>query len=381
VADNVLSLLFEINADPTHASAVMKLFEEQVAASLGISGKSFHQFNVAAVEAGKDLFYIGGAAVALGTAVFATAEKTAHLAEAVGHVAEKSGATTEQISTLKFEADRLGGSFESVDHGLTFLSRNLGQFAEGQGKNAKKALDDLGISATDAHGRTIPLRDLLPQIVERLGNMEAGSRRTADTVALFGRGGAALLPVFAGMRQGFADVEKQAAALGVVITEKDIVASRQFLIEQRQLTAQLNAVALTIGREVMPWFTQLGIRLQTFPLLLEQMAMSAAKLAVYLGALPSAGASLLLPLINKNIADTTKEMDQAITNGLIKLDAEAKAAMAAGMALGDTGAAGGGKGGAGSGKSLATGAKEATLAIQGLAQAIPTHYERAPLRG
>jgi hypothetical protein len=67
-------------------------------------------------------------------------------------------------------------------------------------------------------------------------------------------------------------------------------------------------------------------------------------------------------------------MDQAITLSLVKLEAESKAALAAGLALGDSGAPGGAKGGAhaGAGKPLATAAKEATLAVQGLVQAIPT---------
>jgi hypothetical protein len=125
VGNNIISMLFEINADSTHVGAALKLFEEQIAGSLGISEISFHQFNVATAEAGKDLLYIGGAAVGLGGALFAAAEKAAHLAEEVGHVAEKSGATAEEVSTLKFAADRVGGSFDSVATGLTFLARNL----------------------------------------------------------------------------------------------------------------------------------------------------------------------------------------------------------------------------------------------------------------
>ena len=309
----------------------------------------------------------------MGGALFAAAERAAHFAEEIGHIAEKSGATTEEVSTLKFAADRAGVSFDSVSTGLTFLARNLGQVAEGQGKNAKKALDDLGISATDAHGRFIPVRDLLPIIAEHLGNMESGSRKTADAMALLGRGGAGLIPVLNSMRQGFQQVEDQARSMGLLIGDEDVRAARTFLIAQRQMTAQMSALALTIGREVMPVITQLYIKLENYPLLLERISLQMQKLEVYLMALPSGLSSLAaLPLINKRIAETTREMDQAITSALANLDAEAKAAMAAGLALGDTGAAGGGKGGAGGGKPLATGAKEATTAVKALAQAIPT---------
>jgi hypothetical protein len=166
------------------------------------------------------------------------------------------------------------------------MQMSIGQ-AEGQGKNAKQALHDLGLSATDAHGRTIPLRDILPQVVERLGGMESGGRKAADTMALFGRGGAALIITLNSMRQGFQAVEERARAMGVLIGKDDVEAAGVFLLAQRQMTAQMSALALAIGREVMPVVTQLFIRLENYPLLLEQLSLQVQKLEAYLLALPS----------------------------------------------------------------------------------------------
>jgi len=216
-----IRLGLQITADTEQIPMALKKMEDLIASSLGVSQKSFHQFGEASLAAAKDLAMIGGAATAIGGALFAAAEHAAHFAEEIGHVAEKSGATAEQVSTLNFAANRFGVSTDAVSTGLRFLARDLGDIAEGGGKKAATAFHDLGINVHDAHGKVRAVSDVLPELIERLGGMEAGGRRTADAIAIFGRGGAALIPMLGEFRGGFKAIEDQARSMGLVVFHAD----------------------------------------------------------------------------------------------------------------------------------------------------------------
>jgi hypothetical protein len=338
---STIGVIFEINADPSHIPAAMELVREEVETKLAgafqVSQKAIHDWGSASLAAAKDLAYIGGGVAALGGALFGAAEHAAHFAEEIGHIAQRSGATTEQVSTLRFEADRMNVSTEAVSRGLNFFAKNL-DLAATMGKGAAAAaFNDLGIALEDSAGHVRSVASVLPEVIDKLAHMEAGAQKTHDTMAIFGKGGAELIPMLNTLgTQGFAAVTKQADQFGQVVHEKDVIAANDFLLAQRTLNAELQAFALAIGRDVMPWLIQLLIKLENFPLLLQLISLSAQKTAAYLAAIPTVGASLLaLPGINKQIAETTKQMDQAITDALVKFHAEAEAAARATKALED----------------------------------------------
>jgi hypothetical protein len=258
---NPLQLLLQINADPSQAEAAYRRLattsgasiEQMIGQMTNLEGVSRSAMSALTGPAG----IAAGVITGLGGALFAAAEHAAHYGESIRHAAEISGATTEQISTLHFAADRLGVSTSSVDTAVRFLSRNLGQIAQGAGKNAAKAFADLGINVKDSHGHMRTLTDLLPEVVEHLARMEAGGKRTADAMALLGRGGSQIIPMLAQFAGGFKNVEDQARAVGQVLSEQDTEAAERFLVQQRQLTAELNAFSLVLGRAVMPALEQL----------------------------------------------------------------------------------------------------------------------------
>ena len=334
-----LGLLFEINADPQHAITAMQLLEEELttklSAALGVSQKSLKEYGDAGLAAIKDVAAIGGAATVVGGALFAAAEHAAHFAEEIGHVSERSGATTEQVSTLRFEADRFNVSSEAVSRGLNFFAKNLDIAATTGKGQAAPAFRDLGVALEDSAGHVRSVSAVLPEVIDKLGRMEAGARKTYDTMAIFGRGGAELIPALDALgTQGFGKVTKQAEQFGRVVHQNDVQAAHEFLFAQRELNAEPQAFALRLGGDVMPWLTQLLIKLENLPLLLAQIGLDFEKVGMYISALPTAGASLLeLPIINKRIAETTKLMDQAITDALVKFQKEAEAARQASEAL------------------------------------------------
>jgi len=307
----------------------LKKMEDLIASSLGVSQKSFHQFGEASLAAAKDLAMIGGAATAIGGALFAAAEHAAHFAEEIGHVAEKSGATAEQVSTLNFAANRFGVSTDAVSTGLRFLARDLGDIAEGGGKKAATAFHDLGINVHDAHGKVRAVSDVLPELIERLGGMEAGGRRTADAIAIFGRGGAALIPMLGEFRGGFKAIEDQARSMGLVVGHDDVIAGEKFLVTQRQMTAEVNALTIRLGKEFMPVIVELLMQLEHYPIVLKEIGLSALNLVSYLAG--PVGMLTRWLYISPKLREEQQKMIDLTNAEVIAIDKEVKAALASGI--------------------------------------------------
>ncbi len=246
--NETLGLIFEIFADPGKAEEGLDHLQEKADSATSSMGSAF--------------LALGTVAVAAGGALIAAGEKAALFAEEMEHAAERTGATTEQMSTLHFAADHTGVSFETLSRGVMIMSRNLGQIGSGGGKQAAAAFADLGIKVLDSHGHVRSMAEILPLVAERLANMASGSHKTADAVAIMGRGGMMTLPVWKEFREGLKAVEDQAASLGLVITDKDVVAGEMFLKEQRLLKAEMEGFTLHIGKMLLPTLIHLAVELE-----------------------------------------------------------------------------------------------------------------------
>jgi hypothetical protein len=78
---------------------------------------------------------------------------------------------------------------------LVRLSRNLGEIATGGGKDAASALSALGISATDSSGQLKNADQILMEVADRFEQMPDGAMKAKVAMDLFGRAGAALIPM------------------------------------------------------------------------------------------------------------------------------------------------------------------------------------------
>lgn len=137
-------------------------------------------------------------------------------AEEMGKFADSIGGTVEGVSTLKQVAKDNEVQFETLRTSLTQFVGNLGDLDQGV-KEQVKAFRALGLSAQDFAGKdTIQAFDLVAQ---RLGKMEAGTRRTQIAMDVFGKKtGPQLIPVLQALAdEGFAAATERARELGVLI--------------------------------------------------------------------------------------------------------------------------------------------------------------------
>lgn len=210
-------------------------------------------------EIGKAL--VGGELVrGFGELVSSTIESASQL----GDMSKRLGLTTSDLQFFQFAARTSGLSADEMAHSMSLLNRTLGEAATG-GKEQQKSFTDLGLSFKDANGRIKTSADLLPEIADKVNALGSQAEKTAAVTKLFGREGAALLPLFADGSKGIEEARKQFKSLGLEIDDNFITSAKEagdqmetFKIQTDVLKTQLVAAFLPSLKDATEFLLKMG---------------------------------------------------------------------------------------------------------------------------
>lgn len=164
------------------------------------------------------------------------------------------GGSAEEMSQLRFAAEEIGVSSSSVTRGFALLSSHLVKNDDA----AKK----LGVSYKNLDGSLKSPTVLLGEVADKLNTVEKGAEKATIAKQLFGRGFAELLPLMSQGSKGMAELAKEADAFGLTLTQKDLVAAKQFSMAADALGDGLKGLAVTIGSAIMPTLAAFAILME-----------------------------------------------------------------------------------------------------------------------
>jgi len=212
-------------------------------------GKFASASRVAVLAVGK----LGLAGVAAGfVAVAAGVSKVIAEADKMAKSAQKIGIMVEELSRLKYAADLSGVSFESLQTSVNMLNRSMAGIAAGNSNDASKAFDALGISVKNADGTMRSSSEVMSDIAEKFSQYEDGANKSAIAMAIFGRAGAAMIPMLNAGRDGLEAMKREADQLGIVIDGKTAKSAEQFNDNITRLTSVLNGIFVQITARTVP---------------------------------------------------------------------------------------------------------------------------------
>lgn len=217
---------------------------------------------VEVVGAGAGILGGGLAAVASGAIALAvhSAESTARMFEQ----AQAAGVSVEALSGLSYVARQAGVSQETMTTALERMSKTALATATGT-KGAVAAYGELGIQLKNTDGTMRSADNIFEQIAARFAAMPDGILKTALAMQIFGRGGAALIPV---LDQGGAAIDtmiKRAQALGIVIDSETGEAAHHFEQSLNDLKAAGEGFSLQIEKALLPALQTLLNQIQVAP--------------------------------------------------------------------------------------------------------------------
>lgn len=182
------------------------------------------------------------AMIGMGVAVTALTAKLVKQADQIAKNAKAAGLGAETYQAWEFAASQNGVTNEKFAASMERATKRIGEAARGTG-DAKKVLEQYGISIFDTAGRIRSTESIIRDFSDAMASMESPAERSAAAAAVLGREGIRLGLLLGQGAGKLKEFERQAKDLGLVIStdvlENAEMANDQFDIMQRVVSAQL----------------------------------------------------------------------------------------------------------------------------------------------
>jgi hypothetical protein len=190
----------------------------------------------------------GTAALAAGTVI---AKQAMDAAARADDMAQKLGLSAEAITTLDFAATQSGTSVERFQAGMEKMAMIASQAAMGN-KAAADSFKAVGVDVTDAHGRMLPMDQVLLRVADRFQVMPDNAAKAQMAFQLFGKAGVELIPMLNKGSAGIEQLQARARELGLEISGSTAAAAAQFNDNMDQLKDSSAGLGRTFIAEVLP---------------------------------------------------------------------------------------------------------------------------------
>lgn len=202
---------------------------------------------------------------ALGLATAGVMASTIAPIENYGKTVERlsvvTGMTTGQTSQL---IAGFGGAGIGADQAASMMQRlefRLGaleaahQKARAAGKDQADMLQQIGVNTQDATGHMLPMNQLLPQIIDKMGQMTDIGEKNRLATQLFGRSWTELAPLMAAGGQAFTDAMGNASKFGLMMSQQQADQIHQLQVAKTQLGEAFLGLQMSIGGSLIPVLT------------------------------------------------------------------------------------------------------------------------------
>ena len=203
---------------------------------------------------GAGMTAVGGGIVG---GLMAMTKQAATYGDEIAKASKKTGMTTEDISRLRYAAERSGVGFGGLESALARMARSASE-AAGGAEMYSEAYDRLGVSVTDANGELKGGEQLFREVAEGLKNVDNATERAALAQEIFGRSGAQLLPLLNEGEAGIKKLGDRAEELGMVLSGKAAKDSERFNDALADLKDTGTTIAMTLGQTLMPTIAEIA---------------------------------------------------------------------------------------------------------------------------
>lgn len=189
-------------------------------------------------------------------AMAALAISTGDYADDISKTATALNVSTTALQGLEYAASTARVKHEELRVSLRALAKNVGEVAL-RNVEMVKTFRILGVSIYDTQGQTKPLEVIFSDVADALSRIPSSAKRTALALKVMEEGGAKLMPLMLQGSDGIASLVAQAGELGLIMSDADVRAGEQFAREWSMSRFQLQALARTIGVQVLPYAREL----------------------------------------------------------------------------------------------------------------------------
>jgi hypothetical protein len=211
-----------------------------------------------------DRIAVAGIAMAgaIATGTIAAINGALETADAMGKMATAAGTTAETMSVLSYAAKLTGVATETVTKGLERLSVSALKAQNGNSQ-LEKIFGKLGVTVADSKGHLQDSGVMMEQVAIKVAKMGDGAGKTALVMALFGKGGAALIPMLNKLGKEQAAVNEEAHRFGLVIGTSTAQVSAEAKERIEELHMVLKGMGFSLLSAVLPALSDFIGKLQS----------------------------------------------------------------------------------------------------------------------
>lgn len=205
---------------------------------------------------GKVSLILGGASGGF----LALARSTANAGDAAAKASKRAGTSARTWQEYAYAASLSDASNEQLQKSFIKIQDAAVKAFKGD-KSARSALKDLGIAFKNTKGEVRNADNLFMDLAAKVQKLNAAGEeaKAANLVSkLLGEDGVKLLPMLGSGADGLREMRREAHALGLVLSGEDAKASEDFNDEITRMTSGLKGIGFTIGRELIPFFTEIA---------------------------------------------------------------------------------------------------------------------------
>ncbi len=195
-------------------------------------------------------------AAAAATSIAVSIKKTIDHADEIGKMASSIGLTVEQLSSLEYAAKLSGVEIEGLRASFQKFNNTIFDGAKGV-KESATLFKALGISLNDNNGKLKSNYDLFLETADALSKMSDGATKSALAQDLFGKSGAAIIPILNSGKEGIEKLAEEASGLGVVLNSDTAQAADKFNDNMTRMASATQGIVLSFTSGLLPTLTNL----------------------------------------------------------------------------------------------------------------------------
>lgn len=241
---------------------------------------------------GNNISRVGGAISAIGGsitgALLAASQQFASSGDEINKMAQRTGASTEALSELRYAIGQSGGSVQDLEVGFKHMGKAIDEARQGSA-GARETMARLGISMDDLNE---PPDAQMELFAERLSGISDPAEKAALSLKVFGKSGTGLLPLFAGGAKGIRELRKEAAELGLTISQDQANDATNLGDAWGRVTSALGGATFAVGAALAPTLTDLlgimkdgAVRLGNFVRENKELIITVAKAGLVISAI------------------------------------------------------------------------------------------------
>lgn len=179
------------------------------------------------------------------TKAFGFVEQTIVGVARLNDLSQQLGVSTDDLQLFQYQAKLTGVEGEEAAQGLKFFQRAIAQAGDGNAE-AAQTFAKLGVNVRDANGQIGETPDLLEGVADGFAAIPSDAQRTELAMKLFGRSGAALIPLLKQGRGGLAQLRQEFQKLGGGLKASTI----QTFAEADDALDRLSVTSKNLGAEI-----------------------------------------------------------------------------------------------------------------------------------